>query len=131
MKGRVLIPSEKRFVLNRDGWCCNKCGYVPFHRFDAVPHWAKRSYQELTLFIRDLYSSPPIIIVSQEGLPDNGIGDIKYKLEWLHGGELEFDHIIPIHLGGSFSLDNVQALCHDCHTIKSSAEGRIRRLIRA
>lgn len=37
----------------------------------------------------------------------------------------ERDHIMPLFEGGTDTDDNVQALCHDCHEIKSKAE-RIR-----
>lgn len=38
----------------------------------------------------------------------------------------EFDHVIPLELGGSHSLDNLQALCPPCHKLKTREDlGRI------
>lgn len=34
----------------------------------------------------------------------------------------ELDHIIPLHLGGSDSDSNRQALCSDCHKAKTASE---------
>ena len=39
-------------------------------------------------------------------------------------GRLEVDHIVPLHLGGTNDLGNLQALCRGCHISKSSAERR-------
>ena len=39
-------------------------------------------------------------------------------------GRLEVDHILPLHLGGTNDLGNLQALCRGCHISKSSAERR-------
>ncbi len=37
-------------------------------------------------------------------------------------GATEVDHITPKSLGGSDSVDNLQAICSDCHRKKSSQE---------
>lgn len=124
MTGRILNYLEKEFVLNRDGWCCNRCGYVPFHNFDSVPWWAKKSYEGFHSFTNDLRLCPPVIFVTMQLLPSVKEDEITYNFTWLHGGELEFDHIIPIWTNGSLELDNVQALCHECHRIKTSMERR-------
>lgn len=123
MSRRCLSTTEKKSVLNRDGWCCNTCGYVPFHTFADVPKWAKNSYQAFCSYANDLRSSPPVIFVEWEFTED----DIDMKFSYLHGGELEFDHINPVCKGGLLELDNVQALCHDCHRIKSNIDYRLRR----
>lgn len=34
----------------------------------------------------------------------------------------EVDHIVPLHKGGDDAWDNLQGLCHDCHTDKTNAE---------
>lgn len=39
---------------------------------------------------------------------------------------LEVDHVIPVVLGGSDSLENLQVLCHDCHKKKTSSELKYR-----
>lgn len=36
---------------------------------------------------------------------------------------LEVDHVIPVSEGGSHAAANLQALCVDCHRLKSAAEG--------
>lgn len=42
-------------------------------------------------------------------------------------GRLEVDHIVPLHLGGSESMDNRQLLCAiPCHRDKTELEGRER-----
>ncbi|MYA41278.1 MAG: HNH endonuclease [Gemmatimonadetes bacterium] len=38
------------------------------------------------------------------------------------GKRLECDHIIPLCDGGKTRLDNLQALCRDCHIAKTRAE---------
>lgn len=124
MTNRRPNIGERETVLNRDGWCCNRCGYTPYHTFADVPFWAKTSYRALCGFANDLFMRPPVIFVNWEKIIDNDVGDIHYNFNWLHGGELEFDHIVPIGAGGSYSLENVQALCHDCHRIKTSMESR-------
>lgn len=35
---------------------------------------------------------------------------------------LTADHRIPIHLGGTHDMSNLQALCEPCHRIKTAAE---------
>ena len=37
---------------------------------------------------------------------------------------LEVDHIVNVAEGGTHELDNLQALCHPCHSIKTKAEQR-------
>lgn len=39
----------------------------------------------------------------------------------------EVDHIKPIALGGSWSLDNAQSLCGSCHLLKTMREAAERR----
>jgi 5-methylcytosine-specific restriction protein A len=38
----------------------------------------------------------------------------------------ERDHIVPLWAGGLDVESNVQALCVDCHKIKTAAESRVR-----
>jgi len=111
-------------VLNRDGWCCSNCGYVPFHTFKDFPWWARKSFEGYLSFINDLKTKPPIIFVEQELISCEPGEDLVYKFSWLHGGELEFDHIIPVCECGSSKIDNYQALCHNCHIIKSNLDYR-------
>ena len=40
--------------------------------------------------------------------------------------DLEVDHIIPLHLGGSESDENRQTLCVKCHEAKNAEEGKAR-----
>ena len=40
--------------------------------------------------------------------------------------EIEFDHAVPLWLGGSDAPDNLQALCKPCHRVKTSREARER-----
>jgi len=124
MNRRKLLPSGKKAILNRDGWCCNHCGYVPFHTNVDVPFWARKSYNGFYGFVRDLELQQPVIFVVCEILQDDNQGNMYYNIKWLHGGELEFDHIVSVKEGGSLSLDNIQALCHDCHRIKTNMESR-------
>ncbi|WP_416972552.1 HNH endonuclease [Streptomyces sp. 4F14] len=37
---------------------------------------------------------------------------------------LEVDHVVPIAQGGTWTLDNAQTLCRDCHGRKSAEERR-------
>lgn len=39
-------------------------------------------------------------------------------------GRLEADHIRPLHKGGTWDLENGQALCATCHAIKTARENR-------
>lgn len=39
--------------------------------------------------------------------------------------KLQFDHIIPIHLGGTADISNGQVLCIDCHGSKTASELRL------
>ena len=39
----------------------------------------------------------------------------------------EIDHIIPVSMGGTNDLSNLQALCLDCHSRKTASESRARR----
>jgi hypothetical protein len=34
----------------------------------------------------------------------------------------DLDHIIPLHRNGEDTFDNIQALCPNCHRLKTSAE---------
>lgn len=36
--------------------------------------------------------------------------------------DLEVDHIVPLHLGGAESDSNRQAICSECHKVKSEKE---------
>ena len=36
--------------------------------------------------------------------------------------ELEADHIVPVNLGGTHTLDNLQKLCKECHAFKTKQE---------
>ena len=114
---RILNVSQMRDVLDRDGWCCNKCGYVPFHTADTVPYYASNNYIDFCAYIRGLRS--PIIFVQWDILPERVPSRVSADVKFLHGGELQFDHIIPIHKGGSLDLSNVRALCKKCHDKKS------------
>lgn len=42
---------------------------------------------------------------------------------------LEVDHVIPISEGGSHDLDNLQTLCHACHTKKHPVQTKLRQAI--
>lgn len=123
-KSRNLNVSQKRFVLDRDGWCCNKCGYVPFHTFADTPLSYRKSYQMFCDFMEELRHKPPVIHVRFDILPDTPNGELNLDVRYLHGGELEFDHIIPVYKGGSLELHNVQALCIKCHNTKSNLDYR-------
>ncbi|MGN7135815.1 HNH endonuclease [Streptomyces pseudogriseolus] len=37
---------------------------------------------------------------------------------------LEVDHVLPIAQGGTWTLENAQTLCHDCHKGKSTDDRR-------
>jgi hypothetical protein len=119
MPGRSLSQKEKKEILNRDGWCCNNCGYVPTITSSDMPHTTK-DFRFITSFINSLRK--PIIFVKADYMGRDEAGDIIYDLFLLQGGELEFDHVTPIIEGGSSSLDNIQALCKKCHHIKSCME---------
>jgi 5-methylcytosine-specific restriction endonuclease McrA len=47
-------------------------------------------------------------------------GDL-VQFVWLTSN-LEIDHILPLHRGGSNEADNLQLLCVDCHKAKSAQE---------
>jgi 5-methylcytosine-specific restriction protein A len=34
----------------------------------------------------------------------------------------QVDHIIPLHQGGTDAMDNLEAICTNCHSIKTSIE---------
>jgi 5-methylcytosine-specific restriction protein A len=34
----------------------------------------------------------------------------------------EWDHVVPLHLGGADHESNLQGLCHECHKAKTSRE---------
>lgn len=40
---------------------------------------------------------------------------------------VDIDHIVPKHDGGTDDLSNLQPLCHDCHSAKTTREGRFGR----
>jgi 5-methylcytosine-specific restriction endonuclease McrA len=47
------------------------------------------------------------------------------------GAPAEFDHVLPLELGGDDDLDNVQALCIPCHKAKTREDiKRIRKAAR-
>lgn len=51
------------------------------------------------------------------GVPDGTL----HTVVWLTSN-LELDHIIPLHLGGSNDCENLQLLCTDCHKTKTIRE---------
>ncbi len=122
---RKLSQSHKRFVLNRDGWCCNHCGYVPFHNKKLISlQRGALALFEVKSFINSVTERPPYVIVKYD-LIDNSEGTrLQCGFSYLHGGELEFDHIVPVINGGSLNLENVQALCSECHRRKSYIDYR-------
>ena len=122
MNSRIITTSEKKIVLDRDGWCCNQCGYVPFHTFSDVPWWAKESYLSIHAFTLDIQRKKPCIVITWKITDDPTTKKLVGVLDWLQGGELEFDHIVPVRFGGSLDLDNIHALCHSCHRIKTGME---------
>ena len=34
--------------------------------------------------------------------------------------ELQFDHIIPVSMGGSSTVENIELLCADCNRLKGA-----------
>tara|TARA_R100000656_G_scaffold32743_1_gene28292 strand:+ start:4057 stop:4392 length:336 start_codon:yes stop_codon:yes gene_type:complete len=38
----------------------------------------------------------------------------------------DIDHVIPLRLGGTNNLDNLQTLCRSCHARKSGAEAHVK-----
>jgi len=44
------------------------------------------------------------------------------------GKGLEADHVVPVDLGGSNEVSNLQTLCRDCHGVKTRAEAEARRV---
>lgn len=38
----------------------------------------------------------------------------------------DVDHVVPLHLGGSDNVENLQALCQECHAMKSADEEKER-----
>lgn len=36
--------------------------------------------------------------------------------------DLETDHIVPLHKGGTDEWSNLQSLCHECHSRKTARE---------
>ena len=38
----------------------------------------------------------------------------------------EIDHITPLELGGTDAIENLQVLCHDCHSAKTAEQARTR-----
>ena len=42
------------------------------------------------------------------------------------GRSLEADHIVPLEVGGSHDLENMQTLCKPCHLVKTKAESAAR-----
>ena len=48
----------------------------------------------------------------------------------LEKGAIDFDHIVPLHLGGADSPDNLRALRLECHKIKTVTESKVRAKIR-
>ena len=72
----------------------------------------------------DIKNKSPLIIIRWNNLPDTPDGNVNVDLCYLHGGELEFDHKTPISKGGSLELDNIQALCLNCHNKKSNFDYR-------
>ena len=46
----------------------------------------------------------------------------KYCFECFDTGELEVDHVKPLHKGGENVVDNLQYLCLDCHEKKTKSD---------
>lgn len=38
----------------------------------------------------------------------------------------EVDHVVPLHLGGSNAMGNLQGICKPCHKLKTDGEERAR-----
>ncbi len=47
----------------------------------------------------------------------------------LRGQAVEYDHMIPLALGGADSLENIQALLYECHKAKTALD--VRRIRKA
>ena len=50
--------------------------------------------------------------------------------ERLVRGGIEFDHTLPLHLGGFDSLENLRAIRSECHKVKTKKESKSRAKIR-
>lgn len=42
---------------------------------------------------------------------------------------VEYDHILPLELGGKHALENIQLLCRECHRVKTALD--IKRIAKA
>lgn len=55
----------------------------------------------------------------------------KHCQKQLSIGDVQYDHIIPLELGGEHCAENLQALCVSCHKIKTAKDvGDIRQAAR-
>lgn len=50
--------------------------------------------------------------------------------EKLKKGEIDFDHHLPLHLGGKDTVDNLRAVRKECHKEKTTKESKVRAKIR-
>lgn len=102
---------------------CKHCGYRPCQCFAIIQKVAK-------IFSKPNYSSSNLRdkkkrrrLTPRQRL--TVIYNQRYKCSSCH--ELlkpwfEIDHIIPLHLGGKDSLENMNAKCVECHAQKTHSE---------
>ena len=122
---RVQTDKElRKFVLSRDDYTCQKCGYIPkIHDLSEEFHngitYEISGYHHFDLIVERILLNPYTVVLERSD-PHTPIE--KAVFMWYYDERLEVDHITPVHLGGETEPVNLQTLCKKCHSKKTAKE---------
>ena len=135
IEGKQLKPSERRFIVERDNFTCQKCGVVAEIKTLDEYHWrwirerSKSMGINAFYFVRDSVLSEGVSKVIREEILGDKF-DCNVIFEFINSAGFEVDHITPVRDGGTNLPSNLQTLCRACHKRKCVDDRKIREYIR-
>jgi HNH endonuclease len=125
---RVVDIGHRVWWVHGDVWCWENCGYSPEDVRALLTERARRHHRKL---------GRAHAMMAADGLPaqsrrqhiPTGMRQIVYErdggrcVECTATFDLQYDHIIPIAMGGATSTANLQLLCAPCNQAKSATLG--------
>jgi 5-methylcytosine-specific restriction endonuclease McrA len=113
---RIISVALRKSILQRDNYTCKICKYhPPVHDLSEETN-CHQTFDQIKE--RILFNKYTIIVVTSPRFTP--IKDA--TLKWFYDEKLEIDHITSISDEGDANPDNLQTLCHTCHSKKSARE---------